>query len=217
MNKGFPINNIRGDLDPAFGNTLCNWLDDPRRNIKNYFTEYQFTNRNRVVDRVMRTIRDIFNQLGANDKELLCNIKLMEKVVERYNNTPHRAFDNKFTPNQVQHNHQLEAFYIRTQKMKLEEVNHLQYKFKNYKPGNILLVHIPFKDINYKRRRNFTHLAEFINYEFGNVKCNVLYPEPLNIITLPIYYTQLVARDIHIAHNLPNLHRYFYSYFLNSK
>jgi hypothetical protein len=53
---------IRGDYDKAFvSDILTNYLT--LGNIRYYFTPQMHTNRNRVVDRVIRTIRDMFYNL----------------------------------------------------------------------------------------------------------------------------------------------------------
>lgn len=64
----------------------------------------QFIIKNRVVDSVIRTLRNAFE----NDNQFMANNKQMQKVVEDYNNTPHellaRALNQKgmlriyFTP-----------------------------------------------------------------------------------------------------------------------
>jgi hypothetical protein len=208
------IDRIRGDFDAAFRNQLQSWLT--KKNINFFFTSFEFTNKNRVVDRVMRTIRDMFDQYG-DVPELLCDVNLMKYVVNRYNNTKHSAFDHKFTPNQVQQSHELESFFIRKQKSKLDSLN--LEKFMHYKPGNALMIHIPWKDMGYKRRRNFTHLAEFIRYEYGNVLCMVIFPPvgKYNEVLLPMYYTDYVADTIPLALKIPEIYRYFYLYLKNGK
>jgi hypothetical protein len=58
------IDNIRGDDNSAFRNDLRDWLK--ARGITYYFSTYIYTNRNKVVDRVMRTIRDMFDIMGSS-------------------------------------------------------------------------------------------------------------------------------------------------------
>jgi hypothetical protein len=187
----YKINNIRGDDDTAFNIYLKDWLK--KNKIKYYFTPNKYTNRNRIVDRVMRTIRDIFDQLGT--KANIINTELMKRIVDRYNHTTHLAFGNKYSPIQVQKNPLIEKIYIESKQEQLKKI-----KFpEHYLEGDVLLVYIPFeKDmLNYKRRRNFTHLAEFVSYDHGNVKCRPFKPfitKPSEIV-LPIYHTKLACRN----------------------
>jgi hypothetical protein len=211
LKNNIRIDNIRGDFDVAFRNQLQHYLKDKK--IGYFFTSFEFTNRNKVVDRVMRTIRDMFEQYG-DVPELLCDVRLMKYVVNKYNNTKHSAFDHRFTPNQVQQSHELESFFIRKQNLKLDLLN--IDKFIHYKPGNALMICIPWKDIGYKRRRNFTHLAEFIRYEYGNVLCKIILPpvqlDDYDTLLLPMYYTDYVADTIPLALEIPEIYRYFYLY-----
>jgi hypothetical protein len=133
----------------------------------------------------------------------------MEQVVYKYNHTTHRAFKYRFTPAQVQNNNDLERIFIGEKLMKLEMIP--RNRFNNYKFGNIILVHIPFKEINYKRRRNFTHLAMFIKYIHGNVECYILYPNDDEytdeIVVVPVYYTKFASFKIN------NLNENYKNYF----
>jgi hypothetical protein len=78
-----------------------------------------FLNKNRVVDRVIRTIRD---GLGVKTN-LWLNIKRMAGLVDDYNHTPHSAFYHLFTPFQVQFTRDLERYFIKENEYRLENVN----------------------------------------------------------------------------------------------
>jgi hypothetical protein len=83
LNQWVEIKSIRGDYDSAFVSPLLtNFLT--LKNIRYFFTPQVFTNRNRVVDRPIRTIRDRFYNLGPNAS--LFDNSLMQKVVHAYNN-----------------------------------------------------------------------------------------------------------------------------------
>jgi hypothetical protein len=188
LNEGIEIDNIRGDADSAFQDQLIQELE--RNGINYYFTPHVYTNRNRVVDRVMRTIRDMFDQIGY--RASLYDVKLMQQLVDKYNHTTHAAFNYRFTPAQVQNNKQLERIFIYDKKSKLDDVPKNFY-LNNYKLNDLILVHVPFSKINYKRRRNFTHLASFIQYIHGNVECKLVYPDDEysgDVVVIPIYYTK---------------------------
>jgi hypothetical protein len=131
MNPEQTITHIRGDSDSAFGRIIrFNDIKDKKFNINlrpktyrpNVFTTYlkqheielflspsKYTNKNHVVDRVIRTIRD---KIGENP-ELFYKPEIMVQVVDEYNNTPHSAFNNEFTPKEVQMHKDLEEYYIR--------------------------------------------------------------------------------------------------------
>ena len=85
------------------------------------------------------------------------------------------------TPNQVQHNIDLEWRYIRMMRSKLQTIkNKMSLKgLLSYSPGNIILIHLE-KDKTKKKhekvRRVFNEIAEFICYKNGNVVCSLLKP-----------------------------------------
>jgi hypothetical protein len=107
-----------------------------KNNIKFFPFSSQFTNKSRVVDRAIRTIRDM---LGDDFNKFL-NPQDVSKAVDVYNNTPHRAFNYLFTPTEVQNNKDIEEFFIRENLYKLDDVRNKQIEagFLIYKPGNIL-------------------------------------------------------------------------------
>jgi hypothetical protein len=93
---------------------------------------FKYTNRNRVVDRVIRTIRDMVDTLGQPTS--LLNEKLVQEVVHLYNHTKYCAYNSKFTPAQAQHNPEVETWFICKQESKLAEID--LSPFKGYKEGN---------------------------------------------------------------------------------
>ena len=212
------INNIRADGDSKFGkmiedssritmvklgdfmykrNTFLDYLYSQK--ITLYLNSSPFINKNRVVDRVIRTIRD---RLGVREN-LWLDTEYMANLVEDYNHTPHNAFYGMFTPFQVQFTRDLERYFIKENEYKLEKINQMQEEsnLKDYKPGNILLIHLDFAktaSIFVKKRRTFNKLAKFISYDFGNVKCyvyNVIEQHIKNLVTIPIYYTKYLAEN----------------------
>jgi hypothetical protein len=86
--NNFIVNNIRGDAEKAFlGNKIKNFLENKKINY--YFTSNQHTNRNRVVDRVIRTLRDMMdNRVGIEGNKALLDNDNMQMLVNKYNNTP---------------------------------------------------------------------------------------------------------------------------------
>jgi hypothetical protein len=195
------IDNIRGDAEKAFlGRNVKDFLR--KNNISFYFTNGQHTNRNRIVDRVMRTIRDMFDFVeGINGNKAILNTKYMNEMVDAYNNSFHSAFKNKFTPTEVQNNSEVENIFIREHMLKLREIKEKQRKkgLFNYTWGNVLLIHIPrYENVFNKRRRYFNQLAQFEKYQYGNVVCNLYVNGKISneTITIPIYFTKFVCNDI---------------------
>jgi hypothetical protein len=192
------VNNVRGDGEKAFKKVFDN-IKSVNPNFKTYFTTSPFTNRNRVVDSVIRNFRNVLTNpyhFADNDK--------VQQLVKIYNQTPHAAFKNKYTPIQVQNNPDLEGYFIRQWESELRDVMIEQKRLgiKDYKPGNILEVHIDFGETALKfskKRRNMNHLATFVEYRNGNVFCK---PITMNNeysrdgIEIPIQFTRKIADNI---------------------
>jgi hypothetical protein len=121
-------------------NSFLDYLDSQK--ITLYLNSSPFINKNRVVSRVIRTIRD---RLGVREN-LWLDTEYMDNLVEDYNHTPHNAFYGMFTPFQVQFTRDLEKYFIKENEYKLEKINQIQEKnnLKDYKPGNIILIHLDF-------------------------------------------------------------------------
>jgi hypothetical protein len=226
MNPEQIIKHIRGDADSAFGkivrfedtqNKKYNIDLKPETYRPNVFTTYlkqngieqylspsKYTNKNRFVDRVIRIIRD---KIGENP-ELFYKPEVIARAVEEYNNAPHSAFNNEFTPKKVQIHKDLKEYFIKENLKKLDEVKQLQNieGLFFYKPGDILLIHIDnaknAEKLN-KKRRTFNRLATFLSYNHGNVVCQVLFKNDIlrskntyeKPITLPIFYTKYLAKS----------------------
>jgi hypothetical protein len=206
------IDNLRSDGDVAFmGKEIDNYIENlknSRRKKQITFIEYlddngvnklytsksPFTNKNRCIDRAIRTIRDIIEVKKLNRRR-----DLVEQAIEIYNNTPHSAYLNEFTPEEVQNNPEIEGAYIRYQQSKLnfKLEDQREHHMLDYEEGDILLVHVP-KDKTplrfEKSRRTFANLAKFIKYSHGNVICELLGKTKLtnSRIELPVYNTRLV-------------------------
>jgi hypothetical protein len=137
MKYYFNIEYIRGDYDTAFSaRKTYKYLKD--NSIRYYFTKFKYINRNRVVDRVIRTIRDMIDRLGLYAS--LLNEELAQEVVHLYNHTKYYAYNSKFTPAQVQHNKEVETRFICKQESKVADID--LSPFKGYKEGDFLLVHM---------------------------------------------------------------------------
>ena len=113
------------------------------------------------------------------------------------------------TPNQMQHDRDLEWQFIRMKKLELHEIQRKQLMkgLLTYRRGNIIIVHADYgktEKKHEKKRRVFNELAEFIGYDNGNVKCLLLKPkrkithtkDNRAIITVPVMYTKYVCSSI---------------------
>jgi hypothetical protein len=159
LQKQFTIDSIRGGDDMVFSGSLLEYLKINK--INHFFSGSPYTNKNRVVDRAIRTIRD---GVGL-DRELMILLHVVQNVVDYYNNTPHKTYKNKFTPTQAQHVRELESWFIREQQMYfLDELKIQDTHFGKYNSKNVLLIHFErqkTKKLFEKRRRNFDNLAIF--------------------------------------------------------
>jgi hypothetical protein len=220
------MKHIRGDADKTFGtvikdprigrgiklgdlwftqNTVSEYLQALGTDL--YLAGSKFINKSRLIDRVIRTFRD-----KAGDQGVFLNNNIMQTIVNKYNHTRHTAFDKEFTPLDVQSDPEIEDYFIRKNLGKLEEIREAQYEagLLKYQPGNVIRLYFRRGKTEAKfskRRYNFDTLAEFIRYEHGNVMCR---PFKINraeiesieiieqgVITLPIYYTKYLSKDIH--------------------
>jgi hypothetical protein len=66
----------------------------------------------------------------------------MENMVRLYNVTPHKAYNNIFTPMDVQNDREIEGIFIRTNLKRLEQIHDRQNEAEllDYRPGNIIFV-----------------------------------------------------------------------------
>ena len=191
------INSLKGDGEGGFASKKDGLPEFYKRNkIKTYFQSSKFTYHNKIVDGVIRTLRDA---MGL-DSFKLADENLMSQLVSYYNDSYHKSIG--MTPREMQENEELEWEYIRKMDRKLNERLHKQAieGLHNYKPGNVLLIHLDKSKTNMKfdkHRRNFEELAVFVRYEHGNVICTLIKPYPnTNTIEIPIYFTKYVSKDI---------------------
>jgi hypothetical protein len=115
------IDNIRVDVGPEFGrmgsgvplgihsfnqNELSSYLRP--LGIKLCMFPSLFTNKNRIIDRAIRTIQDMLGE----DNSLFFRPDIVSEAVEIYNKRPHQAFNYEFTPAEVQSHKALEECFI---------------------------------------------------------------------------------------------------------
>jgi hypothetical protein len=181
-------------------NPLTVWLKKEGISLSTFASPY--TNKNRIIDRAIRTIRD---RIGEN-ADLFFDSRTVLRTVKEYNSSPHFAFNYEFSPVQVQSYPDLEECFIRDNLQRLEEVKRKQKitNYFKYQKNNFLLLHIDSSKLGYggKNRRKFNRLGVFDYYENGNVSCHLLAWDNddkllmiKNPIVLPIYYTKFIAHE----------------------
>ena len=215
-NRGFKIEHVKGDGEAGFNSENMFLLF--KYNEHTHWDSSKFTFHNKQVDSFIRTLR---NAAGLNEA-VLTNNDLVQQLVHFYNNTPHNGLpkdiDNvHYTPAEAQNNPDIEWKYIRAMDRKLRDVQKLLAKngYAEYKPGNILLMHVDKNKTDLrmaKKRRNFDELGEFICYINGGVQVKWL-TKPVNSnmneIRVPIFYTKKIAESVK---TLPDKYRKFFNY-----
>jgi hypothetical protein len=211
-----PVRYVKGDGERGF-DALINsgWLNSKVKDFS--FDSSKFTNHNRVVDSVIRTIRNAINDRIINERQL-------QQIIEYYNHTYHKSID--CTPFEMMSDpeHKAEDQYIRYCTAKLLEVKRREQAegLLDYQFGNVLLLHVDLAktpQIFSKKRRFWNRIGEFIEYEGGSVHVKLL-GAPLvvaqqngnevhvNEIDLPIQYTSLIAK------NKNEIPEYYHDYYV---
>ena len=231
VQRSIKVTSIRGDGSVSYSNagkqkdTICSTkhldrLDSKRKEnptinlmkmykdkkINIYFDGGKFTNHNRMVDVVIKTIRNAIGYRKLDDAQV-------QEIVDYYNFTPHRGLrlmgNNGYyyaTPAEVQDDEELEWQYIRQCDEKLLEVMKYQqaYELTKYQRGDILMVRIDLgktADKNEKRRRYYDRLGEFVEYVHGNVRVILNKPvlitptKRVNEVIIPVYNTKFVSKN----------------------
>ena len=180
-NFNHPVNNIRGDGDKGF-EQLKNYFP----HINFYFTSSKFTYHNKLIDAVMRTLRNALNDDSLWDGK---HDEIIQQLVYYYNFTTHRAIGMR--PKDLHWNIEKEWEYIRKKTEELNDVKLKQYQYGlfNYKPGDRLRIHFEYSKTNQlfdKRRRQFDKEGTFIEYVGGNCRVRL---DNNSIVDVPIYFT----------------------------
>ena len=172
----FPVKYIRGDGEKAFA------ANDTRRfwqqhHVQTYFVGTKFTNHNRVVDSVIRTIRNAIGYRTITEDQL-------KQIIDYYNNTKHSG--TKFTPIEMMEDIDKEYYHIRrcnerlvNVKKRLSEGLQMFGGDSKLKQGNIVIVHMELGKVSSKfekKRRIFDRLGVFQEYLHGNVRVKITPP-----------------------------------------
>ena len=176
-------------------------------NIKTFISDSKYTYKLKIVDRVIRTIRDA---MGL-DPYWLANENLMSQLVNYYNNTKHVSLKlrdptfnkkwNYYTPSEMQNNIDLEWSYIRKMDRKYLKVINEINKYCDYKPGNVLLIHLNLSKTSAKhekQRRKFSNLAIFKEFKNGNAIVDLLRPYKFmkSYIEIPLMNTRYLCESV---------------------
>ncbi|KAI5536901.1 integrase core domain containing protein family, partial [Trichomonas vaginalis G3] len=153
------VDNIRGDGDKGFQAAMAHYF--PQINF--YFSSSPYTFHNKIVDAVMRTLRDA---LGVNGQIYWDgnHDSIIQQLVYYYNNTWHRTINMK--PMEMKNDISKEWEYIRKQMERLNDVKREQINsgLMNFKQGDKVLIHLDYGKTDKsmtKRRRRFDTIAEF--------------------------------------------------------
>lgn len=155
-------------------------------NVNVHRSTSKFTNKSRIVDRFIRTLRDLyFNTVGNKNISYENQHTLMQELVTYYNNTPHSTTGIKPT----EMTYQQEYEYIDTMNKLTNIQKQKQYKegLYNFQYGDKIKIYINPSKTNesyVKKRGNYVYEATFIEYNHGNVICEL----NKNIIEIPIYW-----------------------------
>ena len=182
VRSGVQIDNFRSDAESGLRSDKMKDVLK-KYDIKHFYSKSPFTQKNRIVDRVIRTIRDNLYRMKLKSTDFN---KKLQACIYHYNNSFHKSIGMK----PVQMTYFKEKAYIEKCKQQLAEVHQLQkdYGFWEYKPGDKIKVYLDNSKTNdrfKKRRHYYTTEATFIEYVNGNVKCQV--GSAYHIV--PIYYT----------------------------
>ena len=190
------MSNLRSDGEKGLnGEKMRNFLKENR--IKFFSSGSLYTNKNRIVDRVIRTIRDMYlTRFGRDKVSPSDHYKRILQLASIYNNTYQREI--KMAPIEMQKNYEKELNYINQKKNELAEVLKRQSNdgLLDYKPDDELMVFIDHsKEGNSQLKKGtqtYSEKMKFLNYENGNVRVKT---KNGNEIVVPIYHTIKYSED----------------------
>ena len=202
LRNNFQVNSIKGDGERSFA------AEDTRRfwqhyHIKTYFSKTKFTNHNRSVDSVIRTIRNAVGYRNISEEQL-------SQIVNYYNNTKHSGTG--FTPIEMMEDIDKEFYYIRKcnerlidVKKRLSETIREAGGATRLKQGNVVIVHLELGKVAgkfEKKRKTYDRIGVFQEYLNGNVRVRISPPVQIssgrwrNDVLVPEYAVRFVADSI---------------------
>jgi hypothetical protein len=182
---GKKITNVRYDREMGLNSEEMKkfWKS---MDINFYRTTSKYTNRTRIVDRFIRTLRDLyFNTVGIENLNYKEHHEIIQQIVTIYNNTKHSSIQMK--PSEM--NYSKEYKYIARMKEISKKQRRKQYEegLYDFKNGDRIKIFLNVKKTSKvfeKKRGNYIHDAVFKEYKHGNVVC--LYEN--KEIEIPIYW-----------------------------
>lgn len=208
IKDGVEIGYINGDAEPGFIGAKANYEANRSRggnhnaiypvltesngmpltiyskNIIMRFVNEPYSFHNKMVDSVIRTVR---NAAGLNPRAL-DDPDIMNKIINMYNGTPHTGLlkftdsngvRRNYTPNEMENNIDLEWEYIRSKDRELANKTDtlIDHGYNNYKPGNILGLYLHRGKTRrrfQKRRMNYENIGIFLGYHNGNARVYIV-------------------------------------------
>jgi hypothetical protein len=190
------VTSIRADGEGAFSSVKLQNLYN-FYNVKTNFNGSSQIYHVKLVDAVIRTIRDGFGQ----NIDMMTDNEAMQQMVDYLNNSVNRS--TKLTPAEMEYYPELESAWIRRCQAINEQVVMRQHfeGLWNYKYGDIILISIDTGKTSLKfekRRRCFDKLGVFQQYLNGNVVAYLLDSDLSTIempVQVPIYFTRFCAKN----------------------
>ena len=191
---GLRINSIRFDGESGLNSKeMLKYFED--NNISVYSNSSPYINKNKIVDRAIRTIRDMYyNQTEDKIIDTQKQHNILKQLVTIYNNTYHKSIGK--APSEMTYKDELN--YIKSKQKLVKEINRKYNKdnIPSYEYGDPLLIYLNTSKTNdgfKKRRGNYNVQGTFVEYDHGNVVANV---NDKNI-TVPSYH--VVPNDQYIS------------------
>jgi hypothetical protein len=193
--NGHTIRYITGDGEKGFDSEMLrDWYKENK--ITTYFNPSKFVYKNKLVDVVIKTIRDAIGYRRIS-------IQQLSDIIRYYNNTYHNSLD--CTPHEMMDHPEWEDQYIRycLERLSRAERHQREAKLLNYQAGDILLIHLDLSktaDGMQKRRKFWNRIGTFVEYVHGNVRVALEYPVRISNqnythdVVVPVYFTKMVAR-----------------------
>lgn len=184
---GLDITNLRYDGELALNSKEMQefWKS---MNIEFFRSTSKYTNKTRIVDRFIRTLRDLyFNTVGNKKISREEQHDLLQQLVTIYNNTEHSSTGMK--PAEMNYEQEYKYIETMTQLDKIQRQKQIKeglYEFKEGDPIKVFINKAKTSEKFDKKRGNYIHDATFLRYNHGNVICNL----NDHTIEIPIYWVK---------------------------
>ena len=201
MDKGLKANYLSGDAEKAFLSMTKNELEEKygikwvpvKRMFMGVYPSFMPKMKNRqkedpmhnslgIIDRVIRTLRD----MAYNIKADIITPEIMNELVEQYNNAPHRTLSEhagySVSPNDVQNNSTLENFIVR----RICQNNYNVQSIPGFKLEENQKVYVYNEKDSLMKRRTITQPGNYYVKEFKNGVYEIVDDEE-NIQHIPRY------------------------------